>query len=176
MKHLIFIGIVFFSLLANGQSSEDSLIILYQSENLIEVLKPLIPEIIEKEELYLQVIEYRDHKRYGVLENGEVLVYDRFYQLIEKYTYRDSICILQEYYELGNIDYQFRFIPQDSTYIHTLFYTDGKLKNQIIDNKDIESLTLWYPNGKIESTCIVDRSTNEEQCEYWDEDGHSINN
>jgi antitoxin component YwqK of YwqJK toxin-antitoxin module len=156
-----------------GQNPDDSLKIIYHSNNLIEIVKPLIPVIEKRKEprKNYTVLEgyYIDIKQYGSLKNGQINVYDRFYQLIEHIVYRDSIIILKENFENGNIANQLRFIPNDSIYIVTSYYEDGKPENQAISSKDKEILTSWYDNGKIESICEIKGKI--EKCDYWEKDG-----
>lgn len=156
-----------------GQNPHDSLTIIYKSDKLIEIVKPLLPEIDKRTEpsKYNGILNgiYIDREKYGVVKNGEIKIYDRFYQLIERIEYRDSVFILDESFKNGKLTDQLRFIPVDSIYIFTDYYQSGKPKSQNRSSCRSETDTRWFDNGQIESIC--EKKANSEKCDYWSESG-----
>ena len=161
-----------FPLTTFGQNPHDSLTVIYKSDNLIEFVKPLIPEIEKRTEPKSNTVldgSWIDTKKYDVLKNGEINVYDRFYQLIEHIVYRDSVRIIEENYKNGILTYQSRHIPEDITFIYTYYDDNGKMKMQGISTPKSEKTTKWHDNGFLKSICI--NEDNQQKCDNWDDKG-----
>lgn len=156
-----------------GQNPHDSLTVIYKSDKLIEVVNTQFPEIVKQTAPLLSVIVpdgiYIDPKQYGILREGEIKVYDRFYRLIKYFVYRDSVRILEEDYKNGKITSQCRTIPIDRTIVCTYYFDNGNPKIQDNSTQKKETTTKWYENGTVESICIYQGKKN--KCDYWDDKG-----
>ena len=173
MKRLIFISILLLPFIVKGQNPHDSCVVVYKSDNLIEIVKPLLP-LVAKEATKsvkegVQSEAWIDSEPYKKLKNGIIKIYDIYYNLIEREIYRDSIKIIEEEYKDGKIFSQLCFIPNDTIYIHTHYYEDGSPKVQNNTSSKLETTIEWYRNGQTESKCR--KEPNMEKCEYWQSDG-----
>lgn len=173
MRLLSIMLTILLPLISIGQNQHDSLLIIYKSDNLIEIVKPLSPEILKRttplQNNFIVAWEFFDTKNYGVLKNGEINIYDRFYQLIEHIVNRDSVRIIEENFKNGKLSYRSRQIPNDSTFINTYYDDNGNLEIQTIKTPNDETITKWHANGFLKSSCIY--KANQEKCDYWDDDG-----
>ncbi len=96
--------ILIFPLIVIGQNPNDSLLVITKSDNLVEIIKPLIPEIkkISRKDIVLDGV-YIDDKIYPILKNGEIKIYNRFCQLMERFVYKDSSLTLKKILIMQNM-------------------------------------------------------------------------
>jgi len=152
----------------------DSIVLLNQTSKLIEYYKPNFPKIkiklTDDSEFYGGIFERVYIKKnsfpYGRLYNGEIIIYNRFYQPIEKLLFSDSTLILREEYSNEMIKKTEKFLP-NGTNITTNYFLDNAKKQTIIINDTTEIRAQWYPNGELGSYCILDYKTDFDSCIYF---------
>jgi len=179
MKQSLTILLILFTVTAAGQNS-DSLHIIYQDDNLIEIVKQAYPKLEKwkKGEAYtfsLPKDTISIEEQYGILKEGEIKVYNRFYQLTQYLRYRDSLLIQYDWYDNGIKESQQKFIQGDSIFSLTIYYPDGKPQHQEYISPDSCQRTEWYKNGNIIFHCTltnIKEKTHQEDCYYWDDQGY----
>ena len=183
--------IILFSIIqlcAYSQHNVDSIVLLNKTNKLIEYYKPNFPEIKMKLtddsgfSRFLGILDgvyiREDYFPFGRLENGIIVIYDRFYRPIEKYTFSDSSIVLKEEYSNDRIKKTEKFL-HSGVYITTTYYGYGTKKQILIANDTTELSTYWHPNGVLGSHCIQYYETDFDSCNYFNLKGlytHSVVN
>jgi len=152
----------------------DSVIYLTESENKIELLTPNKPELkyfTEKENTG-NVFSGRYVKEHHpiALKNGDIIIYNRFYDIEEKLSFRDCTIILQDHYKQGRITWTYGIFNKDSIHITKQFYDNGNPKMTEIDRINKNERSTWYENGNIETYCK--RQGLIEICDFWTDKGY----
>lgn len=180
MRRILIIIFILSTVVTLGQDN-DSLRVIYQDNKTIEIVKPFYPMIEKRLKGEIYSVSIREDSaamtiqdEYGVLEDGEVKVYNRFYQLIQYLQYRDSALTLYEFYDNGIKRSQQLNLKGDSVFSLTLYYSDGKPQHQEYISPDSLQRTEWYQNGNIRLSCTltdIKKETQREDCYYWNEQG-----
>lgn len=164
------------SLNKNQQTFDgDSVIYLSKTNNKIELLKPNYPkfEYLTKEESkgrYLDGVYIKDSNLIS-LKDGELIIYNRFFEIDEKLTFKDNLIILREYFILGKISIIESNFYQDSIYVTKFFYDNGSARlTRIRKPNNVTEEFLWHQKGKLATHSI--RRQLVAICDFWTEDGY----
>jgi len=157
----------------------DSFQIIYQDDKLIEIVKPFYPEMAKrvKGETYIFSLPKDTtslEEKYGVLKDGEVKVYNRFFQISQYIQYRDSSIVLYEWYDNGIKKSQQKFLQGDSIYVLMFYNPDGTPQDYEYISPDSIQQTKWFENGKIHFQCTLTdlkKEIQQRDCYYWNEQG-----
>lgn len=157
----------------------DSSIVIFHSDRSIEIIKPFYPTFEKREKREMNSITLPTDsmplkEKYDVLKDGEIKVYNRFYQLTQYFQYRDSALILYEYYDTGIKQSQQLYLQGDSVFSLSLYYADGTPQHQEYISPDSLQRAKWFKNGQIQFYCTltgVKKDIQQEDCYYWNEQG-----
>lgn len=174
MKYL-FIIILISPLFAYGQNPHDSIQVLYKSDRLIEILKPNLPKNEKRTKLdkinILNGAWIQEHNQLVyTLENGDVKIYNRFFELIEHHSYRDSARIFTRTFKEEKPISELKIFKKDTMLVDTYYYSNGNPKVQFVSTPSRFLTTHWYENRKIRQIC--EKSPSTEECDLWNSDGY----
>jgi hypothetical protein len=155
----------------------DTITYLSRTDNKIEILKPNRPIIdyMTKEEAYGGVLDgvYIKDPNPLSMKDGELVVYNRFYEIDERKIFKDSMLVLNEEYTLGKITSLFSYNYKDSIFITKYFYENGNPRTTEINKQNYETEKFsWHKNGKLATHCI--RKKLVEICNFWTEEGYFV--
>lgn len=165
---------------------DDSLQLIYKDNTTIEYVKSFYPPIkkLKKGESYTVSIADTNRQRntfeqhYGILNNGDIKVFNRFFQLIEYYKFRDSNLILaQAYSDSGFLFHETRYLKGDSIFSITQYNIFGKIQNQAYNSPDSIVTSWWSLNGNLIDYCIhtdIKKEISKRECYYWDDNGNYL--
>lgn len=140
----------------------DTVIYLSESDNKIELLKPNYPELeyfTEQDTNELRAKEFYNAGEYVkdnrnekpiTLKNGELIVYNRFYEMEEKLIFKDSLITESEYYYKGILLRRELNYYKDSIFVTSNFDFKGIPLNAEIYKRNNETEKFYfYKNGTL---------------------------
>ena len=160
----------------------DSILILSYSDKKLEILKvnePLIKYYTEKDRWRNQVLDGAYARSFDdsdhFLKNGEIIIYDRYFNIIERRLYENGTAVLIEQFYSGKLQNEINLsnckkIISDTTYVTKLFTWDGWISDLNFVNGNFFSETyLWFQKTLTQHSV---RKGNIAIVDYWTDKGY----